>query len=548
MDYIPELPKFLNPLDYGDAIQKHSANLEVLTLRFNKQKDTFQQIKAMIELREELEERITSVLSDYTQMINQVSLVATLTLGMALNAFGSLLGNTDDQPEWKVALFTISCVTTTLFSIMSVLESFFLSIHINQVEARFASGTFPHIGNYVQGRPRREFNIQDLVHLNATFNFIVMTFFVAFLSFSTTMLGTVYMGMGISNSVFESDTRLVEKPSTFPGAFPNQTAVPLDKVEPNFMIITSTLTTIVIIAYTIITYRFLTVYVRYIHARSLINFLLIFGCQKPDYESQNFKEPIRVAANKFNNLQRDIFVKIGSWQRDVVIFMASVLEIRLGKIDFVKQHENNQSRKKAAATAHRQMERAPYQKIIDSAGSIWGWCEDVKKYCSDAIIDLQETYSSNRELSIVNMIKVETCSYHTSSVMCDVELIQKFRQSEWVEPPVQYIYEMHPCAALLAIVVVLWGISGGIIITLIRFLIGILISFTINGCCRCVCQDERVQKIDSIRKFNITEFTMRHYKYLSELVSNSNTRREAARSAAYPGADRREYIYKKLQF
>jgi len=114
------------------------------------------------------------VLSDYTQMINQVSIVATLTLAMALNAFGSLLGNTDNQPMWKISLFTISCVGTTLFSILSVLESFFLSIHINQVEARFASGTYPHVMR--TSTSIRKFHIADLVHLNSTFNFIVVTF------------------------------------------------------------------------------------------------------------------------------------------------------------------------------------------------------------------------------------------------------------------------------------------------------------------------------------------------------------------------------------
>ena len=62
------------------------------------QKTEFEAIKTLSELLEELEERITAILSDYTQMINQASVVSTLTLGMATAAFGSLLGNTDGQP------------------------------------------------------------------------------------------------------------------------------------------------------------------------------------------------------------------------------------------------------------------------------------------------------------------------------------------------------------------------------------------------------------------------------------------------------------------
>ena len=117
---------------------KSETSVKVIGYIMEAQQNAFEAIKILCELREEQEEKITAILSDYTGMINQVSVVSTLTLGMATAAFGSLLGNTDDQPEWKSTMFAISCVLTVCLSILSVIESFFLGVHINQVEARFA--------------------------------------------------------------------------------------------------------------------------------------------------------------------------------------------------------------------------------------------------------------------------------------------------------------------------------------------------------------------------------------------------------------------------
>ena len=157
----------------GRATIKTETACAIMEYMSESQKAEFEAIKTLSELREELEERITAILSDYTQMINQASVVSTLTLGMATAAFGSLLGNTDGQPEWKSTMFSISCVVTVCFSILSVIESFFLGVHINQVEARFAGGVYPHINS----DNLRKFEPEELKNLNAKFNFVVVTFF-----------------------------------------------------------------------------------------------------------------------------------------------------------------------------------------------------------------------------------------------------------------------------------------------------------------------------------------------------------------------------------
>ena len=299
----------------NNEILEKNALLAVAMMRFETVQNVFDNIQTLISLRQELEDRITSILSDYTQMINQVSLVSTLTLGMGLGAFGSLLGNTDDQPEWKIVLFTSSCVLTICFSVLSVIESFFLTIHINQVEARFVGGVYPHACRDLK---RRSFQISELEDLNSKFNFIVVTFFISFLIFATTVLGTVYIGLGLSNSVFSDDLRLVGGLSAHRFVndvrWPrNVTEVPLSTFEPTYVSAASTLTFTVIVTYGIIVYRFLSSYINQIHGKQLLRFLLLCSCMDPTKSSHNIKTPMKAAAGRFNDLQLRISVLTQQW-------------------------------------------------------------------------------------------------------------------------------------------------------------------------------------------------------------------------------------------
>jgi hypothetical protein len=299
----------------NSEILKSNAVLAAAMMRFEAQQTISDNIQTLISLRQELEDRITSILSDYTQMINQVALVSTLTLGMGLGAFGSLLGNTDNQPEWKIVLFACSCVLTVCFSVLSVIESFFLAIHINQVEARFVGGVYPHICKDVK---RRSFQISELADLNSKFNFVVVTFFASFLIFATTVLGTVYIGLGLSNSVFADDSRLVDldgHPFINDTRWPTGAAsTPMSNFEPSYVEAASTLTSIVSITYGIIVYRFLSSYVRQIHGKQLLRFLLLCSCMNPvDKTSHNINTPMKAAAKRFNDLQLRISDLTEQW-------------------------------------------------------------------------------------------------------------------------------------------------------------------------------------------------------------------------------------------
>lgn len=303
------------------------ASLAGAMLQYGTQQQLFENINDMIGLRQELESRITSILSDYTQMINQVSIVSTLALGMGLGAFGSLLGNVDDQPEWKIVLFTYSCVLTISFSVMSVIESFFLAIHINQVEARFVGGVYPHITK----DKRRSFAMEELEDLNSNLNFIILTFFISFLIFSTTILGTVYIGLGLSNNVFAEDLRIINVEGQL---FQNDTRwdtntknVSMSVFEPTYVAAAVVLTFIVITTYALIVYRFLSSYVKQIHGRRLLRFLLLCSCIDPT-GSTSLKTPMTAAATRFNDLQHRIGELTEQWFHSTIECTVSILNFQ----------------------------------------------------------------------------------------------------------------------------------------------------------------------------------------------------------------------------
>ena len=108
-------------LDQGEEARQTTLLLEGRD-RFTKQiNGEFEEISLQTNIIREidshltkLEQRITTILSDYTALLNQVSIVSTLMLGVATATFGSLLGNTEDQPKWKVNLYVISCIFTII--------------------------------------------------------------------------------------------------------------------------------------------------------------------------------------------------------------------------------------------------------------------------------------------------------------------------------------------------------------------------------------------------------------------------------------------------
>jgi hypothetical protein len=286
--------------------------LKFLDIRYNICASAYANIIFLVELREDMEERIRHVLSDYTQMVNQVGIIATLTLGIALGAFGSLLGNIDDQPEWKKTLFVSSIVATSLLSVAAVIESFFLSIHINQVEAKFTAGV---TGNYAN---IRAFDSDNLIKLNDTFTFIMLTFFLSFITFGTTMAGSVYLGLGVSNSIFDPDNRLINGM----GNIVNVTdgIRPISEIESDFQSTAFWTTFSIVIFYGLLTVRFLSKYIYYIHWKGCLRCVLFIGLQGLSASTSSMRLPIMIAADKYNEIQHNIATKTTEWLGDLQDF------------------------------------------------------------------------------------------------------------------------------------------------------------------------------------------------------------------------------------
>ena len=254
----------------------------------------------------QLESRITSILSDYTALLNQISIVSTLMLGVATATFGALLGNTDDQPSWKVNMYVISCVFTVCLSILSVIESFFLSIHIYAEESKFTAGLYPH-----QDTGTRSFKVEMLKGLSKSYSASIVTFFLSFLFFSANILGVVYIGLGKSMYILGNDSRMYTLNTD---RFKNVTALPLSKIEPEYTAIAFTTTVVVVLTYLIILWLFATTYRKYI----LWPKRLLEWC---GMDKESLKEPMRVTANEFQRLQDELHKEWEVWEETFTTFL-----------------------------------------------------------------------------------------------------------------------------------------------------------------------------------------------------------------------------------
>ena len=245
-----------------------------------------------------MEKRITTILSDYTALLNQVSIVATLMLGVATATFGSLLGNTDDQAQWKVNMYVISCVITICLSVYSVIESFFLSIHIYAEESKFIAGLYPH-----QDTGARSFNLDTLKGLSSSYSAVIVVFFLSFLSFSLTVLSTIYIGLGLSQSVLITDDRLASYQ-----LLSDNSTLKLSEMEPGFVGVAVTTTIIVIITYMTILWLFVTKYKNYIMWPNTFQ-----RCFQMPRES--LKQPMRFTAEEFERLQNKLHAEFDIWNK-----------------------------------------------------------------------------------------------------------------------------------------------------------------------------------------------------------------------------------------
>lgn len=511
--------------------------LDAIKTNYDFQNNSFEQIKALIEIRKELEGRIISIMSDYTQMINQVALVSTLTLGMSVGAFGSLLGNTDDQSEWKIVLFAISCVVTICCSVMSVIESFFLAIHINQVEARFAGGVYPHIKERDNAR---FFDADEMRNINSKFNFIIVTFFLSFLSFASTILSTVYLGLGLSQNVFLSDTRLFKHGDTF---FKNTTSeyTPLSDHEPGFVPAASTLSIIVICTYVFIMYRFLTTYSRQIHAYALMRFFLMFGCINPNnrmaptqdsnntHVTHNIAVPIIHAAKRFNSIQEVVSKEVKQWIKHTQLLLLFINGA-------AKDGENE-----VLISSRGERLTIPYMQTPFTMGLTNLNTNDLEKSIENnidyivnesgmgevfskigSIIDVGITIMAKTLFKSYNdkwhlnryTTRITTCVHYAKLLKKNLSILKQYTNAEQGYVSTPFNLQRKPCSRFMATLLVLWSITGGLVIILISIIVALLWHFVTCGDCFC-CVD-RIKWSWSIAMWHVNHIDQ-GFKWISSI-------------------------------
>jgi len=252
----------------------------------------FENIQQLVSLKNELEERITCILSDYTQLMNQVSLVATLMLIVTSGTLGALLGNTENQVKWKIDMFVISCVFTMLISVCSVVESFFTSMLIYESEAKFSAGLMSKKG-------LRTFDPKSLKSINKSFAFVVITFFLSFLTFPFTILSMVYVGLGLSNFYIGGDSRMAAMNPVF-----NASVNTLSSFEPEYVSIALTLTCLIAAFYILFLWRFFSTYLKWIawpwDCCGILKRTLLLT-------------PLEETSKEYDNLQRKLHNYISHW-------------------------------------------------------------------------------------------------------------------------------------------------------------------------------------------------------------------------------------------
>ena len=452
------------------------AMLEVQTKRHQMQ---FDHILTLAELRDKKAERITTILSDYTEIVNQVSVVATLTLGSAVGLYSVLIGSESYfHPEWKHVLLCISSVLTVCFSITSVIESFFLGVRIDQIEARFVAGVYPHLNFGLNNM--RQFEKDELKDINAVFNFILITFFSSFISFAFGLLGVAYIGMGRSNSIWTLDERTVTTDfngNIFQTSVAGQT---VSDLEPGYLSSIWIVNIIVMVTYAFIFWRFFQAHHKQINAGSLFRFMFLCGCanvQKKRVKSSMFT-PIEYAAEQFNKLQEEITEATKEWQRKEKAISLKIRGVALKK------------GRNASA-----QEKVFYEKLsaaIDSMVSIDLRSLEVNEIMTTSpvqtrmkmrsrmmlISELEEFYDKmmfdGETYALINAAIMVSLKHITSNL----KILETFLDTEKPKGATWRVIEQDsPYAKTLNFFIVLWSLSGGLLITLVLFATAILIYF-----------------------------------------------------------------------
>lgn len=508
----------------GRVDRKRDNALAMLEIQTKRHQMSFDHILTLTELRDKKAERITTILSDYTEIVNQVSVVATLTLGSAVGLYSVLIGSESYfHPEWKHVLLCISSVLTVCFSITSVIESFFLGVRIDQIEARFVAGVYPHLNFDLNNM--RKFNEKELKDINAVFNFILITFFSSFISFAFGLLGVAYIGMGRSNSIWVLDKRTVT--ADFNGNIFSQNVAgqTVSDLEPGYLSSVWVVNIIVMVTYALIFWRFFQAHSKQINAGSLFRFMFLCGCanvEKKRVKSSMFT-PIEYAAEQFNELQKKITEATKTWQRKKKAISIKIRGVALKK-------GRNAS----------PQEKEFYKKLcdtIDSMASIELRSLEVNEIMTSPIQTRMKMRSQTMLISELEkfydkmMFEGETYALINAAIMVslahitsNLKILETFLDTEKPKGATwRTIEQDSPYAKTLNFFIVLWTLSGGLLITLVLFGIAVLIYFPWAAVETCLYG----RASQSVCDF-VASVTTMHYRWLNDqqkkLVNENKTK------------------------
>lgn len=461
----------------GRLDRKQNNILAMLEVHSKRYQTAFDYIITLSELRDKQADKITTILSDYTEIVNQVSVVATLTLGSAVGLYSVLVGSESYfHPEWKHALLCISSVVTVCFSITSVIESFFLGVRIDQIEARFVAGVYPHLD--FSENNARQFNENDLQDINAVFNFILITFFASFVSFAFGLLGVAYIGMGRSNSIWVLDERSVT--SDFNGNIfmTNITGQTVSDLEPGYLSSVWVVNIIVLITYAFIFWRFFGSHSMRINANSLLRFTFLCGCA--DIEKKRVKSsmftPIEYAAVSFNDLQRKITKATKRLQRKEKSIIKKIRNVTKTKERSVSSEER-EFYVKLKETIDKMI--SPGFASLDSDEIVASPIQARENMMSGIVLisELEEFYDDfafgGKTFDLVNASIMGVIEQFKTKL----KILEEFLDAEKPKSVEWQTLEIGPYGKTLNFFLVLWGITGGFAITVLLFGISVLIYF-----------------------------------------------------------------------
>lgn len=446
------------------AVQRRERSVMLLEAYSNRQQAKFDAIQQLVDLRDKQADKITTILSDYTEIVNQVSVVATLTLGSAVGLYSVLIGSESYfHPEWKHLLLCISSIVTISFSIISVIESFFLGVNIDQVEAKFVAGVYPHLNperDYI-----RVFKGDILKNINATFNLILITFFTSFISFAFSLLGVAYIGMGRSNSLWNFDERTIT--NEFKGGIftENIAGATVSDVEPGFISAVWIVNSLIMLTYIFILWRFFESHAGNIHARSLIRFAILCSCAKDNDRIQdvNMNNPIDYSAEKFNMLQGMITDKVDDWNLAYAKLARHIADI----LDMPGRKLSSKEKQRVQTIRSKILQIAALENSISTMNLLTTWTRDMK-----LISEVERAYDkitggSEFDLIVVaqqNALEQLYSNFTILTTYLDVE--SPFRT-------VETQYTLKPYSKCLHFFLTLWVITGGFAVTLLMFALSI---------------------------------------------------------------------------